>query len=85
MHQGKVDTHHEPGTELWIFDTDKHRRVKRWVLEKPWHNILVLQGERPKLIAHTNDGELQVYDALQQRLERVIAEPGRGVSLLQGF
>jgi methylamine dehydrogenase heavy chain len=85
MHQGKVDTHHEPGSELWIIDTDKRRRVMRWVLDKPWYDILVLQGERPRLIAHTDDGEIQIYDALKQRLERTIAEPGRGVSLLQGF
>ena len=85
MHQGKVDTHHEPGSELWIFDTDKHKRVMRWVLDKPWSDILVLQGEQPRLIAGTDDGELQVYDALQQRFERTIVEPGPGVSLLQGF
>ena len=85
MHQGKVDTHHEPGSELWIFDTDKHKRVRRWVLDKPFTKILVLQGERPRLVAVTKDGELQVYDALQQRFERTIAEPGPGDSLLQGF
>jgi methylamine dehydrogenase heavy chain len=85
MHQGKVDTHHEPGSELWIFDTQKHRRVKRWILDNPWSDILVLQGERPRLIAVTDDGALQVYDALQQRLERTIVEPGPGVNLLQGF
>jgi methylamine dehydrogenase heavy chain len=85
MHQGKVDTHHEAGSELWIFDTDKHKRVMRWVLDKPWINILVLQGERPRLIADAEDGELHIYDALQQRLERTIAEPGGGVSLLQEF
>ncbi len=85
MHQGKVDTHHEPGSELWIFDTDKHKRVMRWVLDEPWSDILVLQGERPRLIAVTDDGELQVYDALQQRFERTIAEPGPGIGLLQGF
>jgi methylamine dehydrogenase heavy chain len=85
MHQGKIDTHNEPGTELWILDTDKHRRVKRWVLDKPWYDILVLQSEPPRLIAHTSDGEIQIYDALKQRLERTIAEPGRGVSLLQEF
>ena len=85
MHQGKVDTHHEPGSELWIFDTDKHKRVMRWALDTPWSNILVLQGERPRLIAHTDDGELQVYDALQQRFERTIVEPGPGTWLLQGF
>ncbi len=85
MHQGEVDTHHEPGSELWIFDTGKHKRVMRWVLDKPWSNILVLQGERPRLIADAEDGELHIYDALQQRLERTIAEPGGGVSLLQEF
>ena len=85
MHQGEVDTHHEPGSELWIFDTDKHKRVTRWVLDKPWSNILVLQGERPRLIADAEDGKLHIYDALQQRFERTIAEPGGGVSLLQEF
>jgi methylamine dehydrogenase heavy chain len=85
MHQGKVDTHHEPGSELWIFDVDKHKRVMRWVLDTPWNDILVLQGERPRLIAHTDDGELQVYDALQQRFERTIVDPGPGIWLLQGF
>jgi methylamine dehydrogenase heavy chain len=85
MHQGEVDTHHEPGSEVWIFDTDKHQRVVRWTLDEPWSHILVLQGERPKLIAYADDGNLQVYDALQQRFERTITESGPGVWLLQGF
>jgi len=85
MHQGEVDTHHEPGSELWIFDTDRHKRVARWVLDKPWSNILVLQGERPRLIADADDGKLRIYDALLQRFERAIAQPGGGVSLLQEF
>jgi len=84
MHQGKVDTHHEPGSELWIIDTDKRRRVMRWVLDDPWVNILVLQSEQPRLIAVTEEGKLQIYDALQQRFERAIDEPGPG-GLLQAF
>ena len=85
MHQGEVDTHHEPGSELWVFDIGKQKRVARWVLDKTWRDILVLQGERPRLVAHTDDGTLQIYDALQQRLERTIDDPGPGVWLLQGF
>ena len=85
MHQGEVDTHHEAGSELWIFDIDKHKRVMRWVLDEPWSNILVLQGERPTLIADAADGNLQIYDALQQRLLRTIVDAGSGVSLLQEF
>jgi hypothetical protein len=57
----------------------------RWVLDKPWGNILVLQGERPTLIADAEDGNLQIYDALQQRLVRTIVDSGAGVSLLQEF
>ncbi len=85
MHQGKVDTHHKPGTELWIFDTQKHRRVKRWVLDKPADNILVLAGEKSRLVMSTPDGKIRIYDALQQRFEREIAEPGDGIWLLQRF
>jgi len=84
MHQGSVDTHHEPGSELWIFDTDEHKRVMRWVLDDPWTSILVLQSEQPRLIAMSKKGKLQIYDALQQRFERAIDEPGPGV-LLQAF
>ena len=85
MHRGKIDTHHEPGSEVWIFDTQKHKRIRRWVLEETWSDILVLQGERPKFIAATDDGELKIYDALQQQFERKIADPGPGVNLLQDF
>ena len=85
MHQGKIDTHHEPGSELWVFDIGSRERVTRWVLDEPWQDILVLQGERPRLVAHTDDGKLQIYDALQQRLETTIDDPGPGVWLLQGF
>ena len=85
MHRGEVDTHFDSGIELWILDLDQRRQLKRWVLERPWRSILVLQGERPRLIAYGDDRELRIYDALQQRLERTISEPGPGVSLLQGF
>jgi methylamine dehydrogenase heavy chain len=85
MHQGGVDTHHEPGSEVWIFDVDAHKRVVRWTLDRPWSHILVLQGERPRLIAYADDENLQVYDALEQRFERTITESGPGVWLLQPF
>jgi methylamine dehydrogenase heavy chain len=85
MHQGQIDTHHEPGSELWIFDTAKRKRVMRWRLDQPWSNILVLQGERPRLVAVTAEGEVQVYDALQRRFERSIAEPGPYAGMLQEF
>ena len=98
MHQGGVDTHHEPGSEIWVFDLNKQKRIKRYSsekissveqnakdigmknlsgdLQKGWNNILVLRGENPKLIASTESGVLQVYDALEMKLERTIEEFG---------
>ena len=76
MHQGDIDTHYQPGNEIWIFDVKKHKRVMRYPLDKPWQDILVLQGEDPKLIAYTDDGELQIYNALKMTLERTISNPG---------
>lgn len=29
MHQGGPDTHKEPGTEIWVYDLARHRRVQR--------------------------------------------------------
>ena len=85
MHKGGVDTHHEPGSELWVFDTETKQRVMRWSLEDKWSEVLVLQTDEPKLIAATNDGELQIYNALKQVLERTIDDPGPGIWLLQEF
>ena len=85
MHQGGVDTHHEPGSELWVFDMETQERVMRWSLAEPWSDILVLQTEKPRLIAVTDDGELHIYDVRQQILERTIEDPGPGTWLLQGF
>ena len=48
----------------------------RYPLDKPWQDILVLQGEDPKLIVYTDDGELQIYSALKMTLERTISDPG---------
>ncbi|MBJ90242.1 MAG: hypothetical protein CMO98_10320 [Woeseia sp.] len=85
MHQGGIDTHHEPGSELWVFDTEKQQRVMRWSLEDKWSEVLVLQTDEPRLIAATNDGELQIYNVLKQVLERTIDDPGPGIWLLQEF
>jgi len=35
VHQGAADTHKEPGTELWIYDLAKRKRVQRIELRSP--------------------------------------------------
>jgi len=83
MHQGEVDTHHEPGTETWVFDLSKRQRVARMELETPASSILASQEERPRLIAIGDDRKVRTYDGLHLRHLLTIDEPGPRPSLLQ--
>jgi methylamine dehydrogenase heavy chain len=63
MHQGKVDTHHEAGTELWVFNQNTEKRVFRLPLELPAIGLLVSQDSEPRLYLATEEGNLEVRDA----------------------
>lgn len=76
MHQGEVDTHHEPGEEIWVLDVNSRRRVHRIELETPVVSLMVTQEDEPKLIIADDDGGTHVYDALTFIHERTIQTPG---------
>jgi len=40
MHQGGVDTHEDPGTEVWVFNRSSRQRIARMPLTKPSRSIL---------------------------------------------
>ncbi|RLA34682.1 MAG: methylamine utilization protein MauE [Gammaproteobacteria bacterium] len=85
MHQGGEFTHHEPGTEIWVFDVNQRRRIARIELEVAARNVMVTQESEPKLIVSDTEGGLHVYDARQMKLERTIEDPGPSTSLLVDF
>lgn len=76
MHEGEVDTHHEPGTEIWVLDVDTQRRIHRLELDTPITSLMVTQENEPKLIVADEDGGTHVYDALTLAHERSIQTPG---------
>ena len=76
MHEGPVDSHHEPGTEIWVLDADTRRRVSRIALDTPANSLLVTQEAAPKLIVADSEGGTHVYNALTFAHERSIATPG---------
>ena len=76
MHEGEVDTHHVPGTEIWVFDANSGRRLHRLKLDVPATSIMVTQEAEPKLIVADDDGGTHVYDALEFSFERSIETPG---------
>jgi methylamine dehydrogenase heavy chain len=83
MHKGKVDTPEADGTELWVFDTNHHKRVARLVLPVAATGILSSQEQSPRLYVYDKDKKLHIYDGRQLKLVRTIEKPGVNGPLLQ--
>ena len=83
MHKGKVDTPDTDGTEIWVFDTNRRKRVARLVLPAAATSILSSQEQSPRLYVYDKDKKLQVYDGHQLKLLRTIEKPGVNGPLLQ--
>jgi methylamine dehydrogenase heavy chain len=84
MHQGPKDTHHQAGTEVWVYDLDAQKRIQRFELIGPAASIEVSQDAKPLLYAVYPDvPELVVYDALTGAHLRTVAEISITPSLIQ--
>jgi methylamine dehydrogenase heavy chain len=85
MHQGKEYTHHESGTEIWVFDLNAQRRIARIELEVAAGDIMVTQEAEPLLLVTDDEGGMHVYDAVTMKRERTIEDSGPPASLLVDF
>ena len=85
MHQGGDYTHHDPGTEVWVYNITAQRRIARIEMPVETSTIMVTQESEPKLIVSDEEGGLHVYDAIKMKLERTIHDPGPGAGLIQDF
>jgi methylamine dehydrogenase heavy chain len=83
MHQGPIDTHHEPGEEVWVLSLDSRRRIERLEMDPPVNSLMVTQEDQPKLIIGTEGGGTHVYDAMSFAHERSITTPG--ASMFEDF
>ena len=86
MHQGGVDTHKDPGTEVWVYDVAKRQRVQKLPLRGIATSILVTQDAEPLLVAAMiGTPGLEVYAATTGAHQRSIAEIGSTITMLQGY
>jgi methylamine dehydrogenase heavy chain len=76
MHKGKVDTQDANGKELWVFDTNRRKRIARLVLPVEVTGIHASQEAAPRLFMLDKDGKLHIYDGHQLKLQRTIEKPG---------
>ncbi len=84
VHQGGKDSHHQPGTEVWVHDIPTRTLKKRLQLKSMAASIAVSQDDEPLLYTVIPDvNELQVYDAITGRHKRRVSEVSITPSLLQ--
>jgi methylamine dehydrogenase heavy chain len=65
MHQGSVDTHKDPGKEVWVYDLSRKERVQKIELENLAGSIQVTSDEKPLLFTiFIESSTTDVYDAV---------------------
>ena len=82
MHpEGGDGTHKDPGVEVWVFDGEAQRRVKRIELQMPAISINVTRDESPLLIATNVNMEVDVYDISSGQHLRTLGNFGQETPL----
>jgi len=75
MHQGGVDTHKDPGSEVWVYDLATKKRIKRFTMKAPALSLAVTKDDDPLLLTVVGDeSSLQVYDADTGEHLRTVAD-----------
>lgn len=86
MHKGPDGSHKEPGTEIWVYDTESKKRVARWDLAKqkidPLLAIQVSTDEKPLFYGLTPTSDLVVIDATTGKRQHVEKQLGTTSTLL---
>jgi methylamine dehydrogenase heavy chain len=78
MHKdGAEGTHKNPGSEVWVFDADNKKRVKRIPLQLPGMVIEVSKGQFPWLYVTNVDMNIDVYDAKTGEHIRTLSDFGQ--------
>lgn len=84
MHQGGIDTHKEPGKEVWVYDVHTRERIRRIKLKGVATSIQVTQDDEPLLLtAFIGIPKLSVYDPDSGERLRTIGQLGSTIAILQ--
>ena len=83
MHRGGLDTHKDPGKDVWVYDIATHKRVKQIALSNLASSIQLTTDDKPLLFSIFIDKPgLDIYDAADGRLLRSVGEVGTTPTLL---
>ena len=81
MHQGVEGSHKLGGTEIWVFDTDTHKRIARWPVDTHRFGSVIAiaasSDDKPLLFATTDSADLIVMDPVSGRIKHVVNKVGQ--------
>ncbi|MFT9418745.1 amine dehydrogenase large subunit [Acetobacter sp.] len=80
MHRGTFWTHKDAGTEVWVYNTDTHKRIRRMPLKVASTMVGVTQDASPLMFTTDDNGDFFISDARTGKLLRTMK--GLGTSLI---
>ncbi len=83
MHQGGIETHKDPGMEVWVYDLVKRARIQRLTMKSAAGSIQVTHDSKPLLFsAFIGSTTLEVYDATSGTHLRSVENVGTTPTIL---
>jgi methylamine dehydrogenase heavy chain len=77
MHQGPLETHKDPGREVWVYDLAQQSRIQKITMKNDSGSIQVSHDPHPLLFSIFIDSNvLDVYDATSGNLLRSVTDIG---------
>lgn len=77
MHgKGFNGSHKDPGREVWVFDAQSKRRMRRITLREPATSLKVTSDDAPLLAVTGPDTEIDIYQASTGEFKRRITDMG---------
>lgn len=83
MHQGGLETHKAPGTDIWIYDLASHKRVQQITVRHKAGSIALSQDDKPLLFTcFIESNVLDIYDGLSGRYLRSVDSLGQTPTIM---
>jgi methylamine dehydrogenase heavy chain len=83
MHRGGIETHKDPGKDVWVFDVSSRQRVQQFTLKNLAGSIRLSGDVHPLLYSiFIGSTDLDVYDAASGRLLRSVEHIGTSPTIL---
>ncbi len=83
MHRGGIETHKDPGKDVWVFDVSTRQRVQQIALKSLASSIQLSNDAQPLLYSILiDDPNLDIYDAAAGKLLRSVAHVGTSPTLM---